>query len=93
MCWLRDLWLRNLMSAKSSDYFANSCHIAFQRITIFSRINHRLFVFQVLLEDLEKLIDSDYHGQIKPEVETAIQLKWGKILGDEYDIVVSVLVG
>ncbi|XP_037087777.1 patj homolog, partial [Pollicipes pollicipes] len=44
---------------------------------------------QVLLEDLEKLIDADYHGEIKPEVETAIQLKWGKILGDEYDIVVA----
>ena len=50
-------------------------------------------MLQVLLEDLEKLIDSDYRGEIRPEVETAIQLKWGKILGDEYDIVVSICTG
>jgi hypothetical protein len=43
------------------------------------------------LEDLEMLIDTRYDGEILPTVEAAIMAKWGKIMGQDCEIVVSQL--
>lgn len=42
----------------------------------------------VVLEDVERLIDANYAGDLKPSVEAAIQAKWGKIMGVDVEIVV-----
>ncbi|XP_067003384.2 multiple PDZ domain protein isoform X1 [Anabrus simplex] len=46
---------------------------------------------EVLVEDVELLIDTNYSGELKPTVEAAIQAKWSKIMGPEVEIVVAQL--
>lgn len=41
------------------------------------------------LEDIELMIDSNYSGVLPASVEAAINLKWSRIVGPEFDIVVS----
>ena len=43
----------------------------------------------VRLEDIELMIDSDYSGILRPTVEKAIKKKWSRIIGQEFDVVVS----
>lgn len=43
----------------------------------------------VVVEDMEALIDTNYAGKLKPAVEAAIKAKWGKIMGPDVEIVVS----
>lgn len=42
------------------------------------------------LEDIELMIDSDYAGVLQPSVESAIKKKWSRVIGQEFDIVVSI---
>jgi hypothetical protein len=43
----------------------------------------------VVVEDMEMLIDTNYTGKLKPAVEAAIKAKWGKIMGPDVEIVVN----
>lgn len=43
----------------------------------------------VRLEDIELMIDTNYSGELRPSVEGAIERKWSRIVGPEFDIVVS----
>jgi len=43
----------------------------------------------VMVDDVEALIDTDYVGKLKPAVETAIIAKWSKIMGPDVEIVVN----
>ena len=43
----------------------------------------------VMVDDVEALIDTDYIGKLKPAVETAIIAKWSKIMGPDVEIVVN----
>jgi hypothetical protein len=43
----------------------------------------------VMVDDVEALIDTNYTGQLKPAVEAAIKAKWGKIMGPDVEIVVN----
>lgn len=43
----------------------------------------------VRLEDIELMIDTNYSGELRPSVESAIERKWSRIVGPEFDIVVS----
>ncbi|KAK4321510.1 hypothetical protein Pmani_007685, partial [Petrolisthes manimaculis] len=43
------------------------------------------------LEDIELMIDSNYSGVLPASVEAAINLKWSRIVGQEFDIVVAQL--
>jgi hypothetical protein len=43
----------------------------------------------VVVEEMEALIDTNYAGKLKPGVEAAIKAKWGKIMGPDVEIVVS----
>lgn len=43
----------------------------------------------VRLEDIELMIDTNYSGDLRSSVESAIQRKWSRIVGPEFDIVVS----
>ncbi|KAK8394137.1 hypothetical protein O3P69_006375 [Scylla paramamosain] len=45
----------------------------------------------VRLEDIELMIDTNYSGDLRPSVESAIQRKWSRIVGPEFDIVVAQL--
>ncbi|KAJ8883354.1 hypothetical protein PR048_015197 [Dryococelus australis] len=45
----------------------------------------------VMLEDVECLIDTDYTGELKPSVEEAIRAKWSRIMGPDVEIVVAQL--
>nr|XP_045621900.1 patj homolog [Procambarus clarkii] len=45
----------------------------------------------VRLEDIELMIDSDYSGDLRPSVENAIDRKWSRIVGPEFEIVVAQL--
>ncbi|XP_069682015.1 multiple PDZ domain protein-like isoform X7 [Periplaneta americana] len=45
----------------------------------------------VVVEDVEALIDTNYVGKLKPAVEAAIKAKWGKIMGPDVEIVVAQL--
>lgn len=42
----------------------------------------------VRLEDIELMIDSDYSGELRPSVENAVERKWSRIVGHEFEIVV-----
>lgn len=44
------------------------------------------------IRDLEMLIDDDYEGPLKPTVEAAIQAKWNKIIGNDSEIIVSIMI-
>ncbi|GLH01324.1 Patj homolog [Gryllus bimaculatus] len=46
---------------------------------------------EVMVEDVELLIDTNYIGELKPTVEAAIQAKWAKIMGPDVEIVVAQL--
>lgn len=39
--------------------------------------------------NLEALIDSNYEGLLKPNVEAALQAKWSNVLGPSCEIIVS----
>ncbi|XP_068249947.1 patj homolog isoform X2 [Palaemon carinicauda] len=43
------------------------------------------------LEDIELMIDSDYVGELRLSVANAIERKWSRIVGPEFDIVVAQL--
>ncbi|KAK7081788.1 hypothetical protein SK128_023236, partial [Halocaridina rubra] len=43
------------------------------------------------LEDIELMIDTDYSGELRPSVENAIERKWSRIVGPEFEIVVAQL--
>ena len=43
----------------------------------------------VRLEDIELMIDTNYSGDLRPSVESAIHRKWSRVVGAEFDIVVS----
>nr|CAD7430671.1 unnamed protein product [Timema monikensis] len=43
----------------------------------------------VVIEDVEDLIDSDYTGELHPQVEAAIHAKWSKTMGPDMEIVVN----
>lgn len=45
----------------------------------------------VRLEDIELMIDTNYSGELRPSVESAIERKWSRIVGPEFDIVVAQL--
>nr|CAD7392114.1 unnamed protein product [Timema cristinae] len=45
----------------------------------------------VVIEDVEDLIDSDYTGELHPQVEAAIHAKWSKTMGPDMEIVVAQL--
>lgn len=44
----------------------------------------------IRLEDIELMIDSNYSGELRPSVENAIKRKWSRIVGPEFEIVVSI---
>lgn len=46
---------------------------------------------EVDVNDINLLIDNDYESLLSPRVEAAIQAKWSKIMGPEYEIVVAQL--
>jgi hypothetical protein len=46
----------------------------------------------VVIEDVEALIDTNYVGKLKASVEAAIKAKWGKIMGPDVEIVVSYII-
>ncbi|GBN85471.1 Patj, partial [Araneus ventricosus] len=41
------------------------------------------------VNDVSLLIDDDYEGILSPRVEAAIQAKWSKVMGPEFDVVMS----
>jgi hypothetical protein len=43
----------------------------------------------VTVEDVEALIDTNYAGKLKSDVEAAIKAKWSKIMGPDVEIVVN----
>ncbi|XP_055924762.1 inaD-like protein isoform X2 [Argiope bruennichi] len=43
------------------------------------------------VNDVSLLVDNDFEGPLSPRVEAAIQTKWSKVMGPEFDIVVAQL--
>lgn len=78
-----------LSSSTSSSSYTTTTNVP--QLASISQVSSGVGSADARLEDIELMIDSDYTGELRPSVANAIERKWSRIVGPEFEIVVAQL--